>query len=790
MIRNYFKIAFRTLTKNKVFSFIHITGLGIGLACCMLIFLYAKDEMTFDRFQGNAGQLYRITCEIREKDGRENKIGASAMVQGPSFKAAIPEIKEFVRVQETNSLTRKGQDTYRQKVLWADNNFFTLFSFPLRSGNPQVALNDLHSVVLSEDAAIKYFGSIDATGKNIELEISDTFQPFTVTAVAKRAPQNSTIQFDMVLPFKYREQKEPDYTWSWLSYPTYLLLEKNADITSVTHKMRAHYARANAKEIEEMKAMGVGSFTWGLQAFPDMHLDPTMRATSNASDPVYSYILTGIALFILVIACINFINLTIAQSLRRAKEIGIRKVVGGQRRQLMIQFLGESFLLCALAFLLAIGIALLILPTFNELANKHLSLGYLMDPTLVLGYIGLFLVTAFIAGFYPALVLSGFDPVKTLYNRGTNAGKNYLSRSLVVLQFALSTFLIIGTLFVYAQFDYLTHKELGYNDQNLLEVTVNRNGDKKLMALFKQEFSKLPGVEMAAPRMNGIWVTRSTANNKDIDVMYDHIDESYLPTLQVPVLMGRNFSPDFPADSTHSVLVNESYVKAAGWKDPIGQKIMLNQGPDQLEVIGVVRDYHFESLKAKIMPQVFSTDPKLHFGQFMLRIRPENQVATISAIEKIVKQLVPYHPFDYAYKQDLNFANYENELRWKSIISFAAVITIFISCIGLFGLATISIRRRIKEIGVRKVLGASVFQISRLVSGSFLLLVLIAFFIALPLAWYAANTWLQGFAYQVPGYWWIFPLSCLVTLAVALLTVGIQALNASMSNPVKSLRTE
>ncbi|RYY53574.1 MAG: FtsX-like permease family protein [Chitinophagaceae bacterium] len=791
MIRNYLMIALRNLTRNKAFSFIHITGLGIGLACCMLIFLYAKDEWTFDRFQAKADQLYRITCSIVEKDGKESRIGASAMVQGPAFKAAIPAVQDFVRVQESDHLIRIGAETYSEHVAWADANFFSVFSFPLKSGNAASVLGDQHSVVLAEDEAIKYFGTADPIGKIIELEFNDTFQPFTVSGIARRSPQNSTIRFGFVLPFSYREAKEPESTWDWLSYPTYLVLAPGTDPAAVTRQMNNHYQQVNSKQIAEMKSLGQGSFTWGLQAFPAMHLDPDMYATSHVSDPAYSYILSGIAIFILIIACINFINLTIAQSIRRSKEIGIRKVVGGQRKQLVFQFLGESVLLCAFAFVLALVIAVLALPTFNQLANKQLSLTYLADPLVIAGYILLFLVTAFVAGFYPALVLSGFDPVKTLYNRvSAGAGRNLLSRSLVVVQFSLSTFLIIATLFVYAQFDFLTHKPLGYNDHNLLQVTAHKDGDKQLMKLLKQEFSKLPGVLSVAPRMNGIWVTRSKANEKDVEVLIEHIDESYLATMEVPLVAGRNFSPDFPADSTRAVLVNESYVAAAGWKDPVGKKLRLNQDKDQLEVVGVVKDYHFASLKEKIMPQIFSQGPSMPFGQFMIRISPDDKARTLAGIGKVYNSLVPFRPFEYDYKQDLNFRDYESEQRWKSIISFAAVITIFISCIGLFGLATTSIRRRIKEIGVRKVLGASEFQISRLVSGNFLVLVLIAFLISVPLAWYAASSWLQGFAYQVQGYWWIFPVACAATVAVALLTVGSQAFSASRANPVKSLRTE
>jgi putative ABC transport system permease protein len=535
MLKNYFKTAWRNLSRNKALSFINIAGLSIGLACCMLIFLYTKDEVSYDRFHEKKDSLFRLTCGIIDKQGKETKLGLAAMVEGPAFKQEIPEIKDFVRVKEDEFIIKNANEAFTEKVLFVDDNFFSVFSFPLLEGNAKTVFSALNSIVLAKETAIKYFGTADAVGKTLELDINNQFQPFTVSGIAKESPQNSSIKFRMLLPFKFHEKTDPETGWLWLSYPTYLVMGPKTNLAAVAAKMQKVYdAKAHDEIIDAAKHGDEGiKFKWGAQPMIQMHLDTQTEGTSDASSPVYSYILTGIAIFILLIACINFVNLNVAQSLKRSKEIGIRKVVGGQRGQLIRQFLGESFMLCSIAFLLAIIIAQSVLPLFNNLANKNLSLSYLLDFKLVASFIALFLLTGLAAGFYPAMVLSGFDPVKTLYSRSSFSGKNYLSKSLVVVQFALATFLIITTLFIYAQFDFLTHTDLGYNDKNLLEVNVGQGRNRPLMDLFKNEFAKQPGVAMVAPRMGGEWFTRAKAAGKEFDVKYEHIDENYLPTLQL-----------------------------------------------------------------------------------------------------------------------------------------------------------------------------------------------------------------------------------------------------------------
>jgi putative ABC transport system permease protein len=524
-----------------------------------------------------------------------------------------------------------------------------------------------------------------------------------------------------------------------------------------------------------------------------MHLEPEYEMSNglrHGSDPLYSYILGGIALFILLIACINFVNLTVAQSLKRAKEIGIRKVMGGRRSQLVGQFLGESFTLSFIAFGVGLALALLVLPVFNELANKRLSLAYLLDAQLVAGYVALFLLTGLAAGFYPALVLSGFDPVQTLYKRTRLAGKNYLAKGLVVVQFSLATFLIIATLVMYQQFNYLTSKPLGYDDKHLLVIHIDHAADEKLVNRFKQELAREPSIEVVAAKSGGFGTTGKVGSER-LDFAYDRIDENYLQALRIPLVKGRGFSPAFPADSSESVLVNEAFVKAAGWKDPIGKTVFdANGNGRHLAVVGVVRDYHFSSLKEKIRPQLFTTDPGFPLSDLWVKIRPGDVPRTLNVIGRTFRKLHPFFPFKYDFKDESNRRQYEAEAKWKQIITFGALLTIFISCIGLFGLTTFAAERRTKEIGIRKVLGASVTQIAALLSGDFLRLVGLAFVLAVPAGWYAAHRWLQNYEYRLPVSGWVFVLAGGLALLVALLTIGIRAIRAALANPVNSLRSE
>lgn len=796
MIHNYFKIAFRNLARNKVYSLINIAGLNIGLACAILIMLYVKDEVSFDRFHKNVNNIYRIA----RKTNGTNINGTTGFLQGPRFTQNVSGIKSFVRVQGGVKDIKKGTEVQQQGgVLHVDSNFFSVLTFPLLAGDPKTCLTETHSIVLSEDAAKKYFATTDAVGNVIMVKEDTNFVPYKVTAVAKRCPQNSSIQFDALLPFKVSDADTKD-THNWFNsfLTTFVVLDDKANLQTVEKQMQSFYV-ADAKQTfyEMLKNDGgnpddIPMGTYFLQPYLDMHLNTALHAAkglTNAGNPMYSYLLSGIALFVLLIACINFVNLTIARSVKRAKEIGIRKVVGSDRKQLIVQFLGESFFLCTVAFVLAIVLVQFLLPLFNGLSNKVLTIAYLFDAKLIAGYIALYVITGLLAGFYPALVLSGYNPVQTLYSRFQIAGKNYLQKSLVVLQFTLASFLIIATGIIYAQFNLLTKTDLGYDDNNL--VIVNKNGLKNTdAAAFKNELLKNPNIVGVSLKNAGQWGTGTkNAVGSNVSFAGETVDENYLPLLKIPLIAGRNFSPAFPADSAQSVIVNESFVKAAKWKNPVGETLQILGSSNQTyQVIGVVKDYHFASLTKKITPQLFNMNGS--YGSYYIKIKPNTAATSLKWIQRTYQQFYPMNPYAYVFKNEENRKQYADVEKWKQIILFSAILTIFISCIGLFGLSVLSVEKRTKEIGIRKVLGASVQQIITTLSSDFIKLVVFALIIASPLAYMAANKWLQNYPYRIEISWWLFASAEFLVVIIALFTISFHSIKTAISNPVKSLRNE
>jgi putative ABC transport system permease protein len=795
MFKNYFKTAFRNLERNKVYSFINIFGLSIGLACAMLIMLYVKDEISFDRFHKNVPHIYRIA-----KKTKQNYNGSTGFLQGPRFTQNVPGIRSFVRVQGGAEDIKNGTEVQEQNgVLHVDSNFFSVFAFPLLSGSPTTCLTEPHSIVLSEDAAKKYFSTTDAVGKVLMVKEDTSFVPYKVTAVAKRCPLNSSVQFDALLPFIVSDADAKD-THNWFNsfLNTFVVLDDKATSHTVEEQMQRFYvADAQSTFYEMLKNDGgnpddIPMGTYFLQPYLDIHLNteiPSGNGLANASNPLYSYLLSGIALFVLLIACINFVNLTVARSVKRAKEIGIRKVIGSDRKQLIFQFLGESFFLCTVAFVLGIAWVQLLLPLFNELANKALAISYLFDAKLIAGYLALYSITGLLAGFYPALVLSGYKPVQTLYSRFQIAGKNYLQKSLVVLQFTLASFLIIATGIIYGQFNLLTKTDLGYDDNNL--VIINKNSLQPAeAALFKNELLKNQNIVGVSVKNAGEWGT-GTKNAVGSTVYFagETVDENYLPLLKIPLKAGRNFSTAFPADSTQSVIVNESFVKAANWKNPVGETLqILGSSNETYHVIGVVKDYHFASLTKKITPQLFSMNGL--YGSYYIKIKPGTAASSLKWIQKTYQQFYPMSSYSYVFKNDENRKQYADVEKWKQIILFSAILTIFISCIGLFGLAVLSAEKRTKEIGIRKVLGASVQQIVTALSTDFIKLVAMALIIATPLVYLAANKWLQNYPYRIEMSWWLFASAGALVMLIALFTVSFQSIKAAVANPVKSLRTE
>jgi len=797
MLINYLKSALRNMLRSKIVSIINIAGLSIGLAVCMMIVLFIRDEISFDRFHTKKEQIFRVTARMTS-DKETRLVGITNQIAGPSFAEDIPEIQTYVRMQSNPFIVRHDNEVNNEEATFVDNNFFSVFTFPLTSGDPEKVLSDLHSIVLSEKTALKYFGSTDVIGKTLELQINNVFEPFVVTGVAKNPPQNSTIQFSILLPFKYNLKLYTDNTWVGFYMATFVVLNPNSDFKTVEPKLDKVFLSKAAIELKEMKDKYNfrDKIHFGLEPILKMHLDKIDTEFHNglagSSNPVYSYILSAIGLFILIIACINFINLTVTHSLRRGKEIGLRKANGGKRSQIMRQFFGESLLLCFIAFAIAILIVPTVLPFFNKMSDKNLSFSYLLDIHLIASYIMLFLITGLIAGFYPALVLSGFSPIETLYNRHRLAGKNRLAKSLVIIQFAMATILIISIVGIFAQFRFLTNVDLGYNDENVFIVHLPRGNNEAVIDLMKQELIKEPSIETIATKDFGQNFTKVKVNNneKELDIAISWMDENFLPALRIPVINGRNFSKEFPADASKSVLINETFAKEAGWDqasgiNPVGQILDYYEG-EKFTVVGVVKDYHFASLKEKITPLLL----KKGSGDLWVKTKPGQTAQALKTVREKFLKLLPYLPFEYDLMNSVNMKYYESEAKWKQIILTGALLSIMISCLGLFGLAIFTTELRTREIGIRKVNGATISEVIAILNTNLVKLVAIAFVISAPIGWFAMHRWLQNFAYRTELSWWIFALAGILSIGIALITVSWQSWRAARRNPIEALRYE
>jgi len=794
MIKNYFKIAWRNLSRHRMYSFTNIAGLSIGLASVMLIMLYVSDEISFDKFHNNGKHIYRVVHDARSPEGNDEKGGNTGKLQASAFRDRIPEIEATCRLRGGwQELVKKGSNALSENITYVDSNFFNMFSFGMLEGNATTALNEWTNVVITEDIANKYFGSTHVIGKTLEINQDGTFQTFTITAVAKNPPVNSSIRFDFLLPIERTLQGDWTNRWMTNFLNTFLQVRKDADLEAVTKKMNDISNERMGDQMAEIKKKYPGVFfQYRLQPFEQLHLNNDYNVgngLTSGSNAQYSFILGGIALFILIIACINFINLTLARSLKRGKEIGIRKVAGSTRSQLIWQHIGETLMLNMAAFIPAFFIVQLCLPYFSELANKELSIAYLFSSKNIMLFLALIIINTLLSGSYPAFVLSGFNPVQTLYGKFRLTGKNYLAKSLVVVQFVIAVFLIIGTVVMQKQFNFILGKDVGYKTAGIVDISVPYEQADKLPAL-KNELNKLSFVKQTAAQsisMTGMNTTSVEVNKKEVfDVPFFKMDENVLSLLQMKFVAGRNFA-GLPSDTNHCI-INESMVKAAGLKQPIGEKLLWND--HTLDIIGVVKDFNTTSLKTKIAPCLIQQLPGQTYTQLMVKIDDKNKAGAIQAIQKAYRSIIPLYPFDYTFLDDEIAQQYKADQKWKTIVSFSAFLSILVSCLGLFALAALSIVERTKEIGIRKVLGASVFGITQLVSKDFLKLVFIAVMIASPVAWYFAHQWLQDFAYRVNIGAWIFLIAGGIVCSVAFLTVSVQAIKAAMANPVKSLRTE
>jgi putative ABC transport system permease protein len=794
MIKNFFKIAARNLWKHKVFSLINVMGLTVGMTACFLIFLYVKFELSYDTMHTKADRIYRVVSDIKTPT-EVIKASGPAWPVAPNIAKEFPEVEAAVRVSRTSMLVRKDDIKFQEtNSLWADTTFFRIFDFKMVHGNPATALKEPFSVVFTESAAKKYFGNSNPVGKT--LLITGEGLPATVTGVIKDIPENSQIKADMVVSMSTLTQKFNtglDEQWGNYGSSQYLLLKPATNAKLLEKKFPAFLEKMNGKEMKESQMYP----TLFLERLRDVYLRSERGGITESGSINNVYIFSIVAIFILLIACINFINLTTARSAERAKEVGIRKVVGAARFQLARQFIGESVLLCFIAFALSLMLTALMLPLFNGLAGKTISTGIFSNMTYPLMLFGASLVIGLLAGTYPALVLSSFKPVVVLKGRFATGSKGIMLRKgLVIAQFTISIALIIGTIVVYNQLKYMRSQDLGFNKNQVMIVETNGDPGKNS---FAESLKALPAVKSVAtsssvPGGGNPGAYSEIENNKgdlqiaNLDLYF--VDFDYINAFKIKMAAGRAFSRDFGTDTTQSMILNEAAVKMFGYKSPaeaVGRR--FKQWGREGKIIGVMKDFHYRSLQEEIKPLSMRIEPD-GCNLACVNLSGNNLPATITSIEKKWKTAIPNRPFSYYFLDEFFDRQYRSEQRFQKLFFNFAILAIFISCLGLLGLASYSTMLRTKEIGVRKVMGASVSRIVGLLSKDFLLLVAISFVIAAPLAGYFMHKWLVDFAYRIDLSWWVFAVAGFAAMIIALATISFQAIKAAIANPVKSLRSE
>jgi putative ABC transport system permease protein len=811
MLRNYFKIAFRNLTQQKGYSAITIFGLALGLAVTLLSILYVIDELSYDRFHHQSERIYRINSDLTFSQ-KEMKGAVAPTPMGQTLKNDFPEVEQAVRLGKYGSqLVKSGQNVIReQRILYADSTLFDVFTLPMLAGNPQKALAEPQSVVITESMAKKYFGTANALNNILQF---DNEEARHVTGVIADIPAQSHFQADFLLPL--HETKDAKVNkWGNHIFNTYLLLKPGTNPKAVDAKFERvlqTYLDPALRQffqtsLAEARKKG-NNYSYSLIPLLDIHLHSDRQGELSANTPIeYVYFFLLIALFILLIAVFNFVNLATARSAKRAREVGVRKVMGSARFDLVFQFLSESLLTTFLALLLGIGLVYLLLPSFNELANKNLIFTQLLTTSSVLYLVAGTGLVGMLAGVYPAFYLSSFSPIKALKGKLWTVPKRQSLRGyLVVFQFALSVLLIIGTLLIHQQLHYIQTKKLGFTKEQVVIVKTAQSTASEVMA-FKNEMLRNASVKMgavsgflpvASNRWNDMWYPAGVTDEKrSVNMQEWQVDPNYIPTLEMKLVQGRNFIKGRRTDSS-TVVINESAAKRLGYQNPIG-KTIHKPGGEQLTIIGVVEDFHYESLRTSIEPVVLvvngamlgSSVEKAFLEAVSFRLTANDIPSTLKAMEKTWKQIAPGQPFEYSFLSDDFEAMYRTEQRSEQLFTSFALVAILIACLGLFGLSAFAAEQRTKEIGIRKVLGSSVTGIVRLLSNDFLKPVLVAIVVASPIGWYAMQRWLNDFAYRIDIEWWIFALAGLLAVGIALLTVSFQAIKAALTDPVKSLKSE
>jgi len=818
MIKNYFKIAWNNLKKNKVFSFINIFGLSAGLASCMLIALYVINELSYDKYQKNGKNIYQLATTFIQQ-GKETRMPNTPAPMVHTMKMDFPEVEQATRLMrlfaESKTLLQYNEKNgvsksfYETKGFLADSTFFRMFTYDFIEGNAATALNEPRTVVLSDELASKFFGNQPALNKIIRISSSSNGDnDFLVTGVFRPNKKPSHIDGRFFMSLKggeietYIRENGTSFATNNMFF-SYLQLKPGSDPKKLAAKFPAFVDKYAGNDL---KAMGFEKKQF-LVPLKDIHLRSGMD--SNVTLPgsmTYLYILASIALFTLLIACINFMNLSTARSSKRSVEVGIRKVLGAEKGSLIRQFMGESVLMSLIAFVFAFAITVLLLPAFNSVSGKNLTLTFADNLLIITGFFLLSVVAGFLAGTYPAFYLSSFKPIKVLKGRFSNSlAAVSLRKGLVVFQFIISVALIIASVVISNQMSFLRSADLGFDKEGQIIVPLRSETAKKMYTAFKNELIKQPqilgvGASLYNPGIfnpsDNLFYKEGQNMSDAIRTRMNWVDAGYLKTLNIKPVAGRLFADEFPGDTSNRMVLNETAVKEIGLGSPqaaLNKKIYFDYQGRQyaFEIIGVVKDFHFEDMHLPITPYGYRlNNPNDWFNYMVVHAKQGDIGPLLKSIEASWHKLNPNEPFEYSFLDEDFQKNYDAENRLASIVSYFTLIAIIICCLGLFGLATFSAEQRIKEIGVRKVLGASVTGIVTLLSKDFLKLVVIAIVIASPLAWYIMHNWLQDFAYRVNIGWLVFVIAGIIAVLIAFITISFQAIRAANANPVKSLRTE
>ena len=816
MLKNYFTIALRNLKKHKGFSFINIFGLAVGLTCCMLITLYIYHEYSYDRYHEKGSRIYQLGAVFESKGEAQNQPTVPAALS-EALKQDFPEIEERARLlslfQDDKTLLQYQEaggnikPFYENKGYVADASFFRMFTYNFTEGDPATALENPNSVVITEEIARKMFGEQTAVGKVIRISSSTNGDhDYTVTGVF--SPYNSPSHIDARFLLSTRGgglenffYDNPTLVNNNMFY-TYFLLKEGSNAQGLEQKFPAFIEKHMG---EDLKAMGTGRSLF-LSQLENIHLDPRLAENiTPAASLVYIRILASIAILTLLIACINFMNLSTSRSSKRSVEVGVRKVLGAEKQSLIWQFLGESLIMALVGFLFAVALVLLLMPLFEKVSGKEIELSLAQHGLLFLAFVLLAITTGFIAGSYPAFYLSSFKPVRVLKGRFSNSlAATSLRKGLVIFQFVISVALIIASVIISNQMSYLRSKDLGFIKEQQVVIPLRSATAKANYPALKDKLESNPAIENVGGSYYypGIfnptdWMMYKEGNSmKDSKSVYiNFVDDSFLQTLGIQAVEGRLFSPQFPADTNRTIILNKKGVEVMGFAsadDAVGNWVAFDWQGQQYRytIVGVVQDFHFKDLHMEIEPYGFLLNNSTDQNYIIAHTGQGNMGGTLAAIEKDWNALNPNEPFEYSFLDQDFQKNYQAESQLASMISYFTIIAIVISCLGLFGLATFSAEQRIKEIGIRKVLGASVTSLVALLSLDFLKLVLIAIVLASPIAWYFMSEWLETFAYRISIGWQVFALTAVLAVLIALLTVSFQAIKAALANPVKNLKIE